>query len=169
PAPGPELTPVRAAEAAVQAAAAILRTAERPAIVAGRGAALAGAGPALRALGERTGAVLATSAVANGLFAGDRYDLGISGGFASPLAAQLLGEADVVVAFGAALNQWTTSHGKLLAPDASVAQVDLDEEAIGAHRPVALGVVGDAGATAEALGAALAGRATTGAARRTPE
>ena len=70
--------------------------------------------PALRALGELTGAVLATSAVANGLFAGDPYDLGISGGFASPLAARLLGEADVVVAFGAALNQWTTGHGKLL-------------------------------------------------------
>ena len=63
------------------------------------------------------------------------YDLGISGGFASPLAARLLGEADVVVAFGAALNQWTTGHGKLLAPDAAVVQVDLDEEAIGAHRP----------------------------------
>ena len=95
--------------------------------------------------------MLATSAVANGLFAGDPYDLGISGGFASPLAARLLGEADVVVAFGAALNQWTTGHGKLLAPDAAVAQVDLDEEAIGAHRPVTLGVVGDAAATAEAL------------------
>ena len=67
------------------------------------------------------------------------------------------------------LNQWTTSHGKLLAPDAAVVQVDLDEEAIGAHRPVALGVVGDAAATAEALLAALAGRAPAGAARRTPE
>ena len=141
------------------ALADLLAGARRPAIIAGRGAVLAGAGPALRALGELTGALLATSAVANGLFAGDPYDLGISGGFASPLAAQLLGEADVVVAFGAALNQWTTSHGKLLAPDAAVVQVDLDEEAIGAHRPVALGVVGDAAATAEALVAALAGRA----------
>ena len=130
---------------------------------------LSGAGPALRALGELTGALLATSAVANGLLAGDPYDLGISGGFASPLAAQLLGEADVVVAFGAALNQWTTGHGKLLAPDAAVVQVDLDEEAIGAHRPVMLGVVGDAAATAEALVAALADRGAAGAARRTPE
>ena len=75
------------------ALADLLAGARRPAIVAGRGAVLAGAGPALRALGELTGAVLATSAVANGLFAGDPYDLGISGGFASPLAAQLLGEA----------------------------------------------------------------------------
>src|SRR3954447_15689278 len=168
PADGPGLAPPRPAESAVTALADLLADARRPAIVAGRGAVLAGAGPALRALGELTGALLATSAVANGLFAGDRYDLGISGGFASPLAAQLLGEADVVVAFGAALNQWTTGHGRLLAPDAVVAQVDLDEEAIGAHRPVALGVVGDATTTADALVAALAGRAP-GAARRTPE
>jgi thiamine pyrophosphate-dependent acetolactate synthase large subunit-like protein len=166
---GPPLAPPRPAESAVAALADLLAGARRPAIVAGRGAVLAGAGPALRALGELTGALLATSAVANGLFAGDPYDLGISGGFASPLAARLLGEADVVVAFGAALNPWTTSHGKLLASDAAVVQVDLDEEAIGAHRPVALGVVGDAAATAQALVAALAGRAPAGAARRTPK
>src|ERR671931_514279 len=48
------------------------------------------AGPALCRLGELTGAVLATSAVANGLFAGDPYDLGISGGFATPTATRLL-------------------------------------------------------------------------------
>ena len=166
PAPGPELRPPAPDAAAVEALAALLADAERPALVAGRGAALAAAGPALRRLGEQTGAVLATSAVANGLFAGDPYDLGIAGGFASPLAARLLREADAVVAFGAALNQWTTRHGTLIAADARVAQVDLDADAIGAHRPVELGVVGDAAATAEALVAALGGRAARGAARR---
>src|SRR4051812_40870810 len=165
--PGLELAPVRPGD--LSSVVAALGRASRPAIIAGRGAALAGAGPALRQLGELTGALLATSAVANGLFAGDPFDLGISGGFASPLAARLLGEADVVVAFGAGLNQWTTSHGRLLAPDAAVVQVDLDEEAIGAHRPVALGVIGGAAATAEALVAALAGRSAAGAQRRTPE
>jgi thiamine pyrophosphate-dependent acetolactate synthase large subunit-like protein len=127
---------------------------------------LAGAGPALRELGERTGAVLATTAVANGLFAGDPYAVGIAGGFSSPVAAQLLGEADVVVGFGAALNQWTTRHGTLIAAQARVAQVDLDADAIGAHRPVDAGVVGDARATAEALLDALAGRDAN---RRTPQ
>jgi acetolactate synthase I/II/III large subunit len=169
PGDGPALAPPRPAQSAVTALADLLAGAEHPAIIAGRGAVLADAGASLRALGELTGAVLATSAVANGLFAGDAYDLGIAGGFASPLAARLLGEADAVVAFGAGLNQWTTGHGKLLAPDAAVAQVDIDEEAIGAHRPVALGVIGDAAATAEALVAALAGRATAGAAWRTPQ
>jgi acetolactate synthase I/II/III large subunit len=157
PPPGPELAPVRPGADAVEEAAAILRTAERPAIIAGRGAMLAGAGPALRTLGERTGAVLATSAVANGLFAGDPFAVGIAGGFASPTAARLLGEADAVIAFGAALNQWTTRHGTLISPGARVVQVDRDEEAIGAHRPVELGIVGDAAATADALLAALDG------------
>ena len=60
------------------AAAAALPRAERPAIIAGRGAVLSDAGPALRRLGEVTGAVLATSAVANGLFAGDPFAVGIS-------------------------------------------------------------------------------------------
>jgi thiamine pyrophosphate-dependent acetolactate synthase large subunit-like protein len=169
PAAGPALAPPRPADSAVRALADLLAGARRPAIIAGRGAVLSGAGAPLRALGDLTGALLATSAVANGLFAGDPFDVGIAGGFAAPLAARLLGEADAVIAFGAGLNQWTTSHGRLLAPDAVVAQVDLDEEAIGAHRPVAVGVIGDAAATAEALVAALAGRAAAGVARRTPE
>jgi thiamine pyrophosphate-dependent acetolactate synthase large subunit-like protein len=141
----------RPAATAVEQIAALLEGAERPALIGGRGAVLAGAGPALRALGERCGAILAMSAVANGLFRGDPFDVGIAGGFSSPLAARLLAESDVIVAFGAALNQWTTRHGALIGPDTRIAQVDLDAAAIGAHRPVAAGAVGDAAATAEAL------------------
>jgi thiamine pyrophosphate-dependent acetolactate synthase large subunit-like protein len=165
PAAGPAPERPAPSAAAVRAAAEALTRARRPVIVAGRGAVLAGAGPALRTLGERAGALLATSAVANGLFAGDPYDLGIAGGFASPLAARLLAEADVVVAFGASLNQWTTKHGALPGPGATVVQVDLDTDAIAAHRPVDLGIVGDAAATADALVAALA----RGAGWRTPD
>jgi thiamine pyrophosphate-dependent acetolactate synthase large subunit-like protein len=167
PADGPALDAPAPAASAVRAIADVLARAERPVIIAGRGAVLADAGPPLRALAERTGALLATSAVANGLFAGNPYDLGIAGGFASPLAARLLGEADAVVAFGASLNQWTTRHGTLPGPHATVAQVDLDVDAIGAHRPVDIGVVGDAAATALALLAELdGGEANTW---RTPE
>jgi thiamine pyrophosphate-dependent acetolactate synthase large subunit-like protein len=136
----------------------VLASARRPAIIAGRGAVLGDAGEPLRRLGELTGALLATSAVGNGLFAGDPFDVGISGGFSSPLAARLLGEADVVVAFGATLNHWTTRHGALIGPGAQVIQVDLDEEAIGAHRSVDLGVVGDTAATAQTLVAELEAR-----------
>jgi thiamine pyrophosphate-dependent acetolactate synthase large subunit-like protein len=161
----PQLAPPRPADAAVAAVAELLAAAERPAIVAGRGAVLAGAGAALRALGERAGAVLATSAVANGLFRGDPFDLGIAGGFSSPLAARLLRESDLIVAFGAALNEWTTRHGTLVGPGARVVQVDLDAAAIGAHRAVDAGVIGDAAATARALLEALDDRASG---RRSP-
>jgi thiamine pyrophosphate-dependent acetolactate synthase large subunit-like protein len=153
--PAPPLAPPRPDDATVARIADALAHARRPAIIAGRGAVLADAGPPLRRLGELTGALLASSAVANGLFAGDPYDLGIAGGFASPTATGLLRDADVVLAVGASLNAWTTRHGTLLAPDAQVIQVDLDEEAIGAHRPVDLGLVGDARLTAQALVAAV--------------
>jgi thiamine pyrophosphate-dependent acetolactate synthase large subunit-like protein len=93
--------------------------------------------------------------VANGLFAGDPFSVGISGGFSSPTAQRLLAESDVVVAFGAALNMWTTRHGALIGPDTVVIQVDRDEEAVGAHRRVDFGVVGDARLVAEELVAAL--------------
>jgi thiamine pyrophosphate-dependent acetolactate synthase large subunit-like protein len=155
----PDLSPPRPDDATLARVADALAEARRPAIIAGRGAVLADAGPALRRLGELTGALLATSAVANGLFTGDPYDLGIAGGFATPTASRLLRDADVVLAVGASLNAWTTRHGTLLSPDAQVIQVDLDEEAVGAHRPIDLGLVGDARVTAEALIAAVGNRA----------
>ena len=148
------LQPAPDAEAAVRAAR-VLAAAERPLVVAGRGAVLAGAREALEALAQRTGALLATSAMAHGLFAGLPFALGIAGGFASPLAAELMADSDVVLAFGATLNQWTTRHGALIAPDAQLVQVDVDPAAIGAHRPADVAVVADAVAAAHALREAL--------------
>jgi thiamine pyrophosphate-dependent acetolactate synthase large subunit-like protein len=144
------------------AVAGVLADARAPVIVAGRGAVLAGAGPALEALGSRTGALLATSANGHGLFAGNPWSLGISGGFAPPTAARLLREADVVLAVGASLNMWTTRHGELIGRDAQVAQIDVDPDAIGAHRPADLAVIADARLAAEALTAELGRRGHTG-------
>ena len=87
--------PVRPGEEAVAALAEELLRAQRPVFVAGRGA--RGAGAVLRELGAQAGALLATSAVAHGLFAGDPFDLGISGGFSSPLTAELVTGAVLVV------------------------------------------------------------------------
>jgi thiamine pyrophosphate-dependent acetolactate synthase large subunit-like protein len=145
PAPAPEVV----AEVAEAIAAA-----RRPVIVAGRGAVLAGAREPLERLGDAIGAVLATSAMGHGLFEGSAWAVGISGGFASPIAARLMREADLVLAFGANLTRWTTRDGALIARGAKVVQVDLDEESLGAHRPVHIAVVGDVAATAEALLAA---------------
>jgi thiamine pyrophosphate-dependent acetolactate synthase large subunit-like protein len=46
---------------------------------------------------------------------------------------------------------WTTRHGRLLHPHATVVQVDHEAEAIGAHHRVDIAVVGDAAETARAL------------------
>ncbi|CAA9573132.1 MAG: TPP-requiring enzyme co-localized with fatty acid metabolic genes [uncultured Thermomicrobiales bacterium] len=168
PPPAVALRPAQPTTAAVVEAARILASAQRPLIIAGRGAALAGAREALERLAERSGALLATSAVANGLFAGNPWALGIAGGFASPTAAELIGAADVVLGFGVALNMWTTRHGHLLSPDVTIIQVDHEAEAIGAHHRVDLAVPGDAAETARAIGEELAREAATPTPWRTP-
>ncbi|MEV0344161.1 thiamine pyrophosphate-binding protein [Nonomuraea sp. NPDC050680] len=127
----------------------LLAEARRPVFVAGRGARHARA--ELAELAGATGALLATSAVAKGLFRGDPWDLDVSGGFATPLAAELIREADLIVAWGCALNMWTTRHGRLIGEHAKLVQVDLDESALGVHRPITLGLVGDTAATARTV------------------
>ncbi|MBB5789971.1 thiamine pyrophosphate-binding protein [Jiangella mangrovi] len=133
--------------------AALLAGAERPVLIAGRGARHARA--ELLALADACGALVATSAVAKGLFHGSPWSLDVSGGFASPLAASLISSADVIVGFGCVLNMWTMRHGRLIGPSARVAQVDLDPDAVGRNRPVDLGVVGDSAAVAAAVTTAL--------------
>jgi len=133
-----------------------LTHAQRPVFVAGRGARALGAREALLELGEVCGALLATSAVAKGLFHGSPWSLDVSGGFASPLAAQLIRDADLIVGWGCALNMWTTRHGHLIGPQATVGQVDLDPDALGAHRTIQFGVIGGVTPTAQAATAAIA-------------
>jgi thiamine pyrophosphate-dependent acetolactate synthase large subunit-like protein len=133
----------------------LLESSRCPLLLAGRGAVLSGAREPLERLAEQTGALLATSAVAYGLFAGNPWYLGISGGFASPVAAELIEKSDLIVAFGASLNMWTTQRGHLIGPETKVAQVDVDEKALGAHRAVDMALAGDCAEMARALGAAL--------------
>ncbi|MEU8172060.1 thiamine pyrophosphate-binding protein [Microbispora hainanensis] len=139
--------------------ARMLAEAERPVFVAGRGA--RGSRRELEALGERVGALFATSAVAKGHFHGSPWDLDVSGGFATPLAAELIRDADLVVGWGCSFTMWTTRHGALIGPDTKVVQVDLDSDALGVHRDIDLGVVGDVRETARAVTALLGEAETT--------
>ena len=139
--------------------AAVLAEATRPVFVAGRGARSAAARAALEQLADSCGALLATSAAAKGLFRGNPWDLDVSGGFASPLTAELIANADVLVGWGCSLNMWTTRHGTLIGSRMTVAQVDNDAAAIGRHRQVHLGVVGDVALTASEVARLLADEA----------
>ena len=164
PPPSPDVFRPQASSAAVASLAETLGDARRPVFIAGRGA--LDARDELIDLASACGALPATSAAAKGLFAGDPWNLDVSGGFATPLAAELIAGADAVVAWGASLNMWTTRHGALVAPSATVVQVDLDPDALGAHHRVDVGIVGDVRASASAVRAAVPGGATG---YRTPE
>jgi acetolactate synthase-1/2/3 large subunit len=146
--------PAPSAQAATDLAGA-LRRASRPVFIAGRGARTAGASADLRLAADACGALLATSAAGKGLFRGSPWDLDVSGGFASPLAAELIGAADLIVGWGCSLNMWTTRQQNLIGSGATVAQVDDDPAAIGAHRHVDLGIAGDVRLTAQAVTALL--------------
>jgi acetolactate synthase I/II/III large subunit len=163
--PTPEVAADRSAASSVPSFAATgadldlllesLRSAVRPVFVAGRGSRGPGCRETLEELAERCGALLATSAVAKGLFHGSPWSLDVSGGFSSPVAADLIRDADLIVGWGCALNMWTMRHGRLIGDSATVLQVDDEPGSIGAHREGALGVVGDVRETAVAALARL--------------
>jgi acetolactate synthase-1/2/3 large subunit len=154
----PEVRPSAPSPEAVRELADLLRRARRPVFIAGRGARRAR--PELIEAADGCGALLATSAAAKGLFRGDGRDLDVSGGFATPMAAERIREADLVVAWGCSLNMWTTRHGNLISPGATVVQVDDDPAAIGVHRPVQLGIIADVALTARAVAGELGGSST---------
>lgn len=131
-----------------------LSSAKRPVILAGMGAWRAGAGDAIRALAARSGALIATTLLTKNWLAEDPYTVGLSGGFSTADAVELLSMADLLVAFGASLNDYTFGHG-LLYRGAEIVQIDADPAAFGEYRLVTQAIVGDARLAAEALNAAL--------------
>lgn len=155
--PGPQRLP-HPNPADIEELAGLLARAERPLLLAGRGAVLSGAADAIRVLGEHVGALLATSACGHGSFVDDPWCLGMAGGFSSPAGVELISSSDLLIGFGATWTQWTTRHGRLVHPNATLVQVDVDPARLGTERRVDLAVLGDATAVAEALHAALGDR-----------
>lgn len=144
-------------EAALAEAAALLRTAERPVVLAGRGAIRADAREAAIALADEVGALLATTLPGKSWFDGHPWSVGICGGFATPLGAELIGDADVVVVLGAGVNSFTNRAGALLHAPTELIHVDVDPAAVGRYTPAAVSVVGDARLVATRLRELVAG------------
>lgn len=134
----------------LEEAAAVIMSAHRPLVLAGRGAAAPGTGEVLRAFATRIGAPVMTTLRGKDLFAGDPFDLGIFGTLANPIGSEVIGNADCVVAFGAALSSLTTLRGELLLGK-RVIQVDTDQAAHGRYFPVDVAVSGDVAVTAGLL------------------
>lgn len=141
-------------ERALDEALGMVATATRPVVIAGRGSVDAGARKQLLDLADTLGAPVATTLKARGLFRGETFDLGVCGTVSSSVTAEIMGQADCLVVFGASLNRYTTSYGSLL-DGKRVVQVDIDPDAIGRWYPVDAGVAGDAAWVAELMQAAL--------------
>lgn len=135
--------------ATVAAIARALAASERPLLLAGRGAWTAGAGEQLGRLADAVGALTASTALGRGVFPRAEYDLGVTGGFGAEGAMATIREADVVVVFGASLNQFTMRFGELFSPDATIVQVDV--AAAATHPQVGRYLRADAALAARAL------------------
>lgn len=119
----PRSLPIIPHDSEIEELAGKLSAAERPIILAGRGVLRAGAETVVAELAEASGALLATTLPARGMFDDSGYSIGVAGGFASPVATELFGNSDFVLAVGAGLNHHTVDGGHLFA-HAFVAQID---------------------------------------------
>ncbi|MBP3035158.1 thiamine pyrophosphate-binding protein [Arthrobacter sp. zg-ZUI100] len=138
--------------AVVEHLATLLNRAKRPLLLAGNGAVISGAGTALVELGDKLGALFATSVMARNSL-DTPWDLGIAGGFARMAPLQLMRSADLVLVAGASLNAFQTRYGSLFAEDAVVIQID--ELAAPTSPRVSTFVQADVRETALALTAAV--------------
>jgi acetolactate synthase I/II/III large subunit len=71
-----------------------------------------GAAAEIEQLAEATGALLATTLPARGMFDHNPFSIGISGGYAGEVARDLGTQADRVVTFGLSLNYYTVDGGQ---------------------------------------------------------
>jgi len=151
----PPLTPC---EADIDALASLIGKARRPLFLVGRGVFLSEAKQAVQALAEAAGGLLATTLLTKNWLDDDPYCVGLSGGFSTPGAAKILNEADLVISFGASLNDYTFGHG-LLYRGMALAQIDTSPAAIGDYRQPGFAMLGDARLVAEAVNARLTSQA----------
>lgn len=141
----------------------ILAASRRPVVIAGRGAVVAapqdqgtpGCAASLHSIGDRLGALMATTLRAKGLFDRHPFGIGLAGGLGTNLAVKLIGEADVVLVVGAAMNDFTTLRRTLVAESAKVVRIDADPSAPDANVPNQLLLTGDAAQLCAALAGAL--------------
>jgi thiamine pyrophosphate-dependent acetolactate synthase large subunit-like protein len=125
----PATEPAPPNPAQVDALAEKLARATCPIIVAGRGALRSGAQAEIEELAEQSGALLATTLPARGMFDHDPFSIGVSGGYARDIARELGAQADLVIAVGSSLNYYTVDGGHMF-PKAEVVQIDIEPQGL---------------------------------------
>lgn len=153
----------------LERAADMIAGSKKPVIIVGRGAQWSGAGQAVLRLGDRIGALIATSLLAKTFLNECEYHAGISGNYASRPAIELFQEADCIIGVGASLNRYTTEYGYLYA-DARYIQIDSKPHVMmSGVRAADCYVHSDAKVGVEALDSLLASRKFKSSGYRTPE
>jgi 3D-(3,5/4)-trihydroxycyclohexane-1,2-dione acylhydrolase (decyclizing) len=146
-----------AAHAELDAATERLRTARKPLIVAGGGALYSDGGPeALRRFAEAHGIPVAETQGGKSTFPHDHpLQAGAIGVTGATAANALARDADVIIAVGTRLSDFTTGSHALFG-DASIVAINVQPfDALKAH--AAVSVVGDAALALDALATRLAG------------
>jgi acetolactate synthase-1/2/3 large subunit len=143
---------------AIARAVELLRAAERPLILAGGGVVSAAGEQPLRRLAELLGAPVITSPFAKGVIPEDHpLALGDGWGRLDELYAGVLDRADLALLAGTRLDVLTDAKQGAGLPQRLI-QIDLDPLVIGRHRPVEIGIVGDAALVLGALASQLEAR-----------
>jgi 3D-(3,5/4)-trihydroxycyclohexane-1,2-dione acylhydrolase (decyclizing) len=139
----------------LQAAAALLRSAKKPLVVAGGGVLYSQAWPALQAFANAHGIPVAETQAGKGALPWNHaLNLGAIGVSGSPAANLLAAEADVVLAIGTRLQDFTTGSRTLFA---KARFLSLNVQPFDAAKAAGVMLVADARSGLEALDAALAG------------
>lgn len=142
--------------ALIEAAADLLAGAERPVLHAGTGVSWSAAWAEFVALGDHLSAALTTSLGARGVVPEDHPHYFHALNYEALTAAR--SEADVVLVVGGRIGEldgWGRPPTWSPAGQQQVVQVDTDPTSIGLHRPVELGIIGDARAVLVSLLAAV--------------
>ncbi|MBL4627673.1 MAG: 3D-(3,5/4)-trihydroxycyclohexane-1,2-dione acylhydrolase (decyclizing), partial [Roseicyclus sp.] len=137
-------------------AAAVLANAKRPMIIAGGGVQYSGAVAELTAFAETYGIpVVETIAGRANMVAGHPLNIGPLGVTGSDSANATAEKADVILAVGTRLQDFTTGSWTAFAKDARIIGVNVGRHDAAKH--MSLPVVGDAKLSLPALGVAMAG------------
>ena len=146
----------RADREAVAEAVRLLRTSRRPVVVAGGGARYSGAGPAILAFAQAHGVPVVETPAGRTLLPHDHpLHGGALGIIGATCANTLASEADVVLAVGTRLQDFTTASWTTFAPSATL--VSVNAARFDAVKHAAHAVVGDARETVLELHGALDG------------
>ena len=153
------LGPVRQSQAVagdpllLRRAAEVLRDAKFPVIVVGGGVKWSRAHEEVCALAEALSApMVASYGRVDSVPNDERLYVGMLGRAGAPEAAEVMRQADAVLALGTRLSHFTTFYDNRFIPrDARIVQVEIDEEELGRNFPVEVGILGDVGAASRAL------------------